>query len=243
MKVLLPSKAVGQTTFHPLSQAATTTFASSSSSTSAPHQSVNFDEVNRREQEKGLEDFKNGTGKGLDTLMPPPPPPPPPFNGSQQPPFTPSTPGMSMGITQSKPVSKAVGKRKAEGDDNARNLARPSGSTKEAASVSGKSGKSSRVTVPEAFQQMGTEIRGLNATFGIAANALQEHTTHTITHSVDPIPLRRWKAITQLQQEGLEDKDVVAIIKHFTRDISIADSYLAINKDSIRRLFLQDYID
>jgi hypothetical protein len=140
-------------------------------------------------------------------------------------------------------MSKAAGKRKAEGDDNARNLACPSGSTKEAASASGKSIKSSRVTVPEAFQQMGTEIRSLNATFGIAANALQEHTTHTITHSVDPIPLRRRKAITQLQQEGLEDKDVVAIIKHFTHDISIADSYLAINKDSIRRLFLQDYID
>jgi hypothetical protein len=118
-----------------------------------------------------------------------------------------------------------------------------SGSTKEAASASGKSVRSSHVTVPEAFQQMGTEIRGLNATFGIAANALQEHTMHTITHSVDPIPLRRRKAITQLQQEGLEDKDVVVIITHFTRDISIADSYLAINKDSICKLFLQDYID
>jgi hypothetical protein len=80
-------------------------------------------------------------------------------------------------------------------------------------------------------------------TFGIAANALKEHTMHTITYSVDPIPLHRWRAITQLQQEGLEDKDVVVIIKHFTHDISITDSYLAINKDSIHRLFLQDYMD
>jgi hypothetical protein len=93
----------------------------------------------------------------------------------------------------------------------------------------------------EAIQQMSSAIQSLSMTFGRVASVLQEHTTHIITHSVDPIPLRRQKAIRQLLEEGLEDHEVVAIIKHFQSDIAIADSYLAITKDSIRKLFLANY--
>jgi len=66
---------------------------------------------------------------------------------------------------------------------------------------------------------------------------LEAHTTHNISHSMDPIPLRKQKAILQVQEEGLEDHEVVAIIEHFQSDVTIADSYLTIKKDSICKLF------
>lgn len=93
----------------------------------------------------------------------------------------------------------------------------------------------------EAIQQMCSEIQSLNISFDRAASALQERTTHSIAHFVDPIPLRKQKAIRQVQEEGLEDHEVVAIIKHFQSDVATADSYLAIKKDSIRKLFLSNY--
>ncbi|KAG2128015.1 hypothetical protein DEU56DRAFT_915619 [Suillus clintonianus] len=63
-------------------------------------------------------------------------------------------------------------------------------------------------------------------------------------HAINPIPLRRQKAIIQLEkEEGLEDHQVVAVIKHFQKDVAIIDSYLAIEKDSICRLFLSDYFN
>lgn len=77
--------------------------------------------------------------------------------------------------------------------------------------------------------------------FDRVTSAFQEHTMHRITHFVDPIPLRKQKAIRQVQEEGLEDHEVVAIIMHFQSDVAIADSYLAIKKDSIRKLFLSNY--
>jgi hypothetical protein len=99
--------------------------------------------------------------------------------------------------------------------------------------------------MPEAVQQMGTDIqeftKGLTTSFDCATNVLEARTTHNITHSVDPIPLHKQKAILQVQEEGLEDHEVVAIIEHFQSDVTIADSYLAIKKDSIRKLFLMKY--
>jgi hypothetical protein len=62
------------------------------------------------------------------------------------------------------------------------------------------------------------------------------------SHTVDPILLCKKEAIIQLQkEEGLEDHQVVAVIKHFQSDIAITDSYFAIEKDNIHRLFLANY--
>jgi hypothetical protein len=91
---------------------------------------------------------------------------------------------------------------------------------------------------------MGSKIEDLNSTFKVAANTLQECTSYTIMHSVDPIPLCWQKAIAQLlkEKDSFNDNEVVAIIRHFTRDISIADSYLAIDVESIRKLYLQAFL-
>jgi hypothetical protein len=82
------------------------------------------------------------------------------------------------------------------------------------------------------------DIQELSTSFDHVSDVIQEHASHT----VDPIPLHRKEAIIQLQkEEGLEDHQVVAVIKHFQSDVAITDSYLAIEKDSIHRIFLADY--
>ncbi|KAG0709678.1 hypothetical protein DFH29DRAFT_993077 [Suillus ampliporus] len=60
--------------------------------------------------------------------------------------------------------------------------------------------------------------------------------------SVDPIPVRKRRAIIQVQKEDLEDHEILIIINVFQADVAVADSYLAIGKDSIRRLFLAEYL-
>jgi hypothetical protein len=67
------------------------------------------------------------------------------------------------------------------------------------------------------------------------------HSAPNTPQSMDPVPLHKQKAILQVQEEGLEDHEVVAIIEHFQSDISIADLYLSIKKDSICKRFLIKY--
>jgi hypothetical protein len=182
-----------------------------------------------RHNEAVLDEIENGShnSDAVDVLMLPPPSP---FDAALQPPFVPSTPG----------TSSATSKRKAEGDDSMRTLVRPSSSSKSkgAESATGRSVKSARSNLPQAFQQIGSDIRELSTSFDRASDVIQERASHT----VDPIPLRKKEAIIRLQkEEGLEDHQVVAVIKHFQSDVAIADSYLAIEKDSIRRLFLENY--
>ncbi|KAG1801830.1 hypothetical protein EV424DRAFT_1585945 [Suillus variegatus] len=187
--------------------------------------------------EEALNDIES---QDVDIAMMPPPStimtePPSLFDPMQRPTFTPSTPGTS---------TIASGKRKAAGEsgDNMRSLARPPGSMK-SASESGKSIKSPRVAVPEAFQSMSKEIRGLSTSFDRATDVMHEHATQVASRpTVDPIPVRKQKAIIQLQKEGLEDHEIVEIIKHFQADVAIADSYLVIEKESVRKLFLSTYL-
>ncbi|KAG0707277.1 hypothetical protein DFH29DRAFT_871630 [Suillus ampliporus] len=225
LKNILPSNAKGKNTYHPLHSSTT-----SLASTSATAAGMSFEEVEIREKVAVLDEIENGSNNlgAEDVLMPPPPSP---FDTALQPPFAPSTPG----------TSSAAGKCKANGDDSMRTLVRPPDSLKSkgAGSVLGKLIKSACANMPQAFQQMGSDIRDLSTSFDHAAVVLQECASHT----VDPIPLHKQKVIIQLQkEEGLEDHEVVAVIKHFQNDIVITDSYLAIEKDSIHRLFLSDYL-
>ncbi|KAG1849105.1 hypothetical protein C8R48DRAFT_778690 [Suillus tomentosus] len=123
-----------------------------------------------------------------------------------------------------------------------RSLARPPGSTR-SASESGKSIKSPHVAVPEAFQSMSKEIHNLSNSFNRATDVMHERATQVASHpTVDPIPVCKQKAIIQLQKDSLEDHEIVKIIKHFQADVSIADLYLVIEKESIRKLFLSTYL-
>jgi hypothetical protein len=215
-------------------------------------QPTNYDEADAFEQEMVLDNIESGANNPdtIGTMLPPSITEPlPRFDPLQRPNFTPSTPGTS---------TIASGKRKASGDsgDNMRGLARPPHSTK-SASESGKSIKSQRVAVPEAFQDMSKEIHYLSSSFDRATDVMHERTTQVVSlmHEraahvascpivavVDPIPVRKQKAIIQLQKEGLADHETVEIIKHFQADVSIADSYLVIEKESIRKLFLSTYL-
>ena len=114
--------------------------------------------------------------------------------------------------------------------------------------------------VVRAFQDMSKEIHNLTTSFDRATHVMEERTTQVVSlmHEhvaqvasrssrpvvamVDPIPVRKQKAIIQLQKEGLADHETVEIIKHFQADVSIADSYLVIEKESTRKLFLSTYL-
>ena len=151
-----------------------------------------------------------------------------PFDAAHQPPLDPS-------IFSSAPSSTVSGKRKAiEDDDNTLAPVRPPYSTK-----SGDSGKSPRLSMPLAIQQMGSNLSDLNSTFDRATNVFQANTSNTLARSVDPVPLRRQKAVLQLQNEGLEDHQLLNILDKFQNDIAIVDVYLAIEKASLRKLFLE----
>ena len=247
MKQLLPSKTRGSLAFYTRMPPAPVGALPSQATTS---QLTNFDEADAFEQEILLENIESGANTTGTMLPPPTPQRLPLFDPLQRPNFTPSTPGTSSTI--------ASGKRKAGGDsdDTMRSLARPPHSTK-SASESGKSIKSQRVAIPEAFQDMSKEIHNLTNSFDRATDVMDERTTQVVSlmHKhvaqvdsrptaavVDPIPVRKQKAIIQLQKEGLADHETVEIIKHFQADVSIADSYLVIEKESTRKLFLSTYL-
>jgi hypothetical protein len=101
--------------------------------------------------------------------------------------------------------------------------------------------------MPEAVQNVGSEIqvlsKGLTMSFDHATTTMEERTAHTILHSINPIPLCKQKAIKRVQEEEfLEDHEVVAIIEHIHSDVSIADSYLTVRRENLRKLFLMKYI-
>jgi hypothetical protein len=209
-----------------------------------------------QEQFQALENLENVTSGDQESdiaMMPPPSF----FDSTSQPPFVPSTPGVSSIWTSAvgtSAISKGKHKDTGDHDNSARTLVHPPGSSKSLSQSpsalgqlpsGGRSVKSAHVSMPEAVQQMGTDIqeltKGLTTSFDCATNVLEACTTHNITHSMDPIPLCKQKAILQVQEEGLEDHEVVAIIEHFQSDVTIADPYLMIKKDSIHKLFLMKY--
>ncbi|KAG2139158.1 uncharacterized protein EDB93DRAFT_1253084 [Suillus bovinus] len=120
----------------------------------------------------------------------------------------------------------------------------PVANEKQMETLSGKYIKSQCVAVPEAFQSMSKEIHNLSNSFDCATDVMQEHLTQVALHSTsDPIPVCKQKAIIQLQKEGLEDNEIIKIIKHFQADVAITDSYLVIEKESsIQKLFLSTYL-
>lgn len=144
---------------------------------------------------------------------------------------------LDASIFPSAPSSTASGKRKAiDDDDSTLAVVRPAYSTK-----SGDSGKSARLSMPLALQQMGSDIRGLNSTFERATHAFEANASNASARCVDPIPLRRQKAVAQLQTEDLEDYQLLNVLNKFQSDIAIIDIYLAIEKPSLRKLFLDQH--
>lgn len=193
--------------------------------------SLSFDEVHMMDLGDALDGIEFPSSiSGGQRATPLTPESLPPFDAAQQPSLE--------SVRVSAPSSTASGKRKLIDDDESTLdiVTRPPHSTK-----SGDSGKSARLTMPVAIQQMGTSIGGLNTTFERAANALEANTSNTLARSVDPIPLRRQKAVKKLQSEGLEDAQLLNILNKFQADIAIIDIYLAIEVDSLRRLFLEQH--
>jgi len=93
----------------------------------------------------------------------------PPFDAAQQPSLE--------SVRVSVPSSTASSKWKLIDDDESTLdiVTRPPHSMK-----SGDSGKSARLTMPVAIQQMGTSIGSLNMMFECAANALEANTSNTL---------------------------------------------------------------
>ncbi|KAG2141216.1 hypothetical protein DEU56DRAFT_911323 [Suillus clintonianus] len=202
LKNILPSKAKVTNAYHPL-QASITSLASTSMAVAG----MSFDKVEMRNKEVALDEMENTSNDAnpVDVLMLLLPSP---FDTVLQSPFAPFTPGTSG-------MSVAAGKHKADSDEFMRTSSRPPNTSKSKVAVLA----FGKVT------QIGSDIRDLSTSFDHAAIVFQERTPHTI----DPIPLRRQKAIIQLQKEdGLEDHQVVVVIKHFQKDVAITDSYLAI---------------
>jgi len=202
-----------------------------------PPAGMSYDEAHISDHEEALVNIECSANNPPDVDITMLPPSATGFDPMQRPTFTPSTPGTS---------TIASGKRKAGGGsdsgDNTRTLARPPTSTK-SASESGKSVKSPRVAIPQAFQDMSKEIHNLTNSFDRATDVMQERATQiALRPVVDPIPVHKQRAIIQLQKEGLEDHEVVEVIKHFQADVTIADSYLVIEKESTRKLFLSTYL-
>lgn len=157
---LLLSKASGQIAFHPLLELSVLSMSSTSSSSAAPQPYV-------------LNTLEKGT-VGLTNIMLPPSIPFP-FDAAQQPAFSLSIPGTSTSMLSIlKLTLKALGKCKAEGDDNTRLLNHPSRSMKEA-TVSKRLTKFSCITITQAFWQIGSKIEDLNMTFSITEAHIIHH--------------------------------------------------------------------
>ncbi|KAG2071037.1 hypothetical protein BDR04DRAFT_1154844 [Suillus decipiens] len=151
-----------------------------------------------------------------------------------------------MSVAGSSATSKHTGKCKVldvNGDDSMQTLVCPPSSTKlkAAASAVGQSVKSLCTAVPQVVEQMGTELWEFNTSFNHTTNVLEECTSHTIAHLVDPIPLCKKKAIIQVQHEGLGVHEVVVVIRNFQNDVAIADTYLVIETDNIWKAYWEPY--
>lgn len=73
---------------------------------------------------------------------------------------------------------------------------------------------------------------------------MHKRMSHDVAHSIEPVPLRKQRAIVRVQQEeGLTDVQMVAVMMHIQADVAIADTYLSTQKDKLRRLFLSQYFN
>lgn len=63
-------------------------------------------------------------------------------------------------------------------------------------------------------------------------------------HFVEPIPLRKQKAILRVQEEeDLDVHEIVTLINLFESDVSKADSYLSIKRNAVRQVYLAQYLE
>lgn len=247
MKDLVPVKTSGNNAFfatamqHPI-------IPSNSASSAVTGSPESFDEVHMSDLGDALDGLEFGVTAAAQSpcassatianshveMGPPGPKAYAPFDAAHQPPLDPSA------FTSAPSSTVSSGKRKAIDDSSTVSLVRPPYSTK-----SGDSGKSPRLTMPLAIQEMGSNLLGINSTFERAferaTNALEVNTSNTIARSVDPIPLRRQRAVLQLQNEDLEDSQLLNILNKFQSDIAIVDIYLAIEKPTLRKLFLEQH--
>lgn len=241
MKDLVPAKTSGSNAFFATAMQHPNIPSNSTSAVTGSPES--FDEVHMSDLGDALDGLEFGvtaaaqspcassaTIVNSDVRMGPAPKANAPFDAANQPPLDPS-------IFTSTPSSAVSGKRKAiEDDSSTLSLARPPHSTK-----SGDSGKSPRLSMPLAIQQMGSNLLGLNSTFERVTDAFEVNTSNTIARSVDPIPLRRQKAVLQLQDEDLDDHQLLNILNKFQNDIALVDIYLALKKPSLKQIFLDKH--
>ncbi|KAG1849464.1 hypothetical protein DFJ58DRAFT_729542 [Suillus subalutaceus] len=186
----MPSKGRSIHTYHPLLQSTSYSLQSASVTGQA---ASSCQEADALEQSQALKDLKNsssGDNNINDILMMPPPSF---FDPAKQPPFTPSTPGassMCTSVAGTSAVNKGKRKEVDNGDDACKHLFAP--------------------PIPPSHKIQGL-TKGLTSFFDRATNILEERTRNT-PQFVDLVPLRKQKAILQVQDEGLEDHEVVTII-------------------------------
>jgi hypothetical protein len=194
MSDIMPSKVCGGHAYYTPLQSAPPSLMSVTSQDGS-----SFQELEVREQSQVLENLEHGTGNNSDQEDMMMMPPPSFFDPTNQPHFTPSTPGAFFIVLPSVAgtSAKSKGKHKdsdCDHDDSPQTLTCPPNSSKSISQLqSERSMKSVHLTMPEAVKEVGSQVQGLSqgltTSFDCAANALEEHTAHTITNSVEPIPL------------------------------------------------------
>jgi len=70
---------------------------------------------------------------------------------------------------------------------------------------------------------------------------MKEHTSHMQERALLAPSQRKREAIIRVQEECLSKTQKLAVIKCFQGDVDIADSYLVLDDDEIRKMFLLDY--
>jgi hypothetical protein len=91
--------------------------------------------------------------------------------------------------------------------------------------------------MPLALEELGGKV---SSSLNTATSVLQETVTN---HFIDPVPVRKQRAICQVQEEhDLEDHEVVKMIRVFQLDITVADLYLTITQDGVCKLFIAGYL-
>ncbi|KAG0700361.1 hypothetical protein DFH29DRAFT_1001163 [Suillus ampliporus] len=101
----------------------------------------------------------------------------------------------------------------------------------------GGSSKSQHITMLLALEEFGGKV---TSSIDTATMVLQEV---IIDHFVELVPIHKQRAICQVQEEhDLDDHKVLKMIKVFQSDVMVANSYLNITQDGVRKLFLADYL-
>ncbi|KAG2145911.1 hypothetical protein DEU56DRAFT_753966 [Suillus clintonianus] len=177
MSAILPSKAHGSHAYHPLLQHGP----NSEAGASATSHTFSFQEVDALEQSQVLESLKSGASKtsdkDSDTMMILSSSS---FDSASQPTFVPSTPGASstmlISVSGVSPKGKGKGKGKRKDDHNNNNNSQMLIHPKFLQAGI----KSARISMPEAVQQVGSEIQGLSKgltmCFDRATTTLEERT-------------------------------------------------------------------